>query len=194
MRGRPVTAGAVLCGGSSRRMGTDKAFVEIGGVAMAERVARALATGGCRPVVFVGGDTALLARFDRPCLPDQHPDEGPAGGVLTALAATDDDVVVVACDMPLLDAGTVRALIAAAAGDVDVVVAATDRPQPALAWWSGTARADVERLWAAGARSLHELVAGLRAVEITVEEAAVRNVNTPAELSEAEALLGTLAP
>ena len=43
-------------------------------------------------------------------------------------------------------------------------------------------------------RSLHELVAGLRAVEITVEAAAVRNVNTPAELSEAEALLGTLAP
>ncbi len=188
-----MTAGAVLCGGSSRRMGTDKAFVEVGGVAMAERVARALAAAGCDPVVFVGGDTTLLARLGRHSVPDLHPGEGPAGGVLTALAAVDDDVVIAACDLPLLDAATVASLVAAGR-DVEVAVASTDRPQPALAWWSAASRPVVERLWAGGCRSLHELVDGLRSVEIAVDEVAVRNVNTPAELSEAEGRLGTLAP
>ena len=51
-----MTAGAVLCGGRSSRMGTDKAFVELAGVAMVQRVAAALATAGCAPVVLVGGD------------------------------------------------------------------------------------------------------------------------------------------
>ena len=51
-----MTAGAVLCGGASRRMGTDKAFVEVGGQPMAERVAAALEEAGCAPVVFVGGE------------------------------------------------------------------------------------------------------------------------------------------
>jgi molybdopterin-guanine dinucleotide biosynthesis protein A len=187
-----VTAGAVLCGGSSRRMGTDKAFVELGGVPMAERVAGALVAAGCDPVVFVGGDSVLLARFGRDCHPDLHPDEGPAGGVLTALHALDDDVVVAACDLPLLHAGAVRALVAAASGDVDVVVAAGDRRQPALGWWSRAARPSVEGLWTNGRRSLQELVDGLRAVSVIVDEVALRNVNTPAQLGEAEALLGTL--
>ena len=57
-----VTAGAVLCGGASRRMGTDKAFVEVGGVAMAERVAAALEAAGCAPVV-------LRRRRRRPACP-----------------------------------------------------------------------------------------------------------------------------
>ena len=47
-------------------MGTDKAFVEVDGVAMAERVATALVAGGCEPVVLVGGDHVLLARLGRP--------------------------------------------------------------------------------------------------------------------------------
>ena len=44
-----MTAGAVLCGGQSRRMGTDKAVVEVDGVAMAERVAEAVGVGGVPP-------------------------------------------------------------------------------------------------------------------------------------------------
>jgi molybdopterin-guanine dinucleotide biosynthesis protein A len=174
-------------------MGTDKAFVELGGVPMAERVATTLAAAGCSPVVFVGGDTALLARFGHDCVADLHPGEGPAGGVLTALDAFDDDIVIAACDLPLLDAATVRALLAVTSDAVDVVVSASDRRQPALAWWSAAARPTIERLWADGHRSLHELVDGLRSAEVLVDEVALRNVNTPAELGEAEALLGTLA-
>jgi molybdenum cofactor guanylyltransferase len=177
-----VTAGAVLCGGSSRRMGTDKALLEVDGVAMAERVARALTAGGCSPVAFVGGDLSLN-RFGRPVLVDRWPGEGPLGGVLTALMHTDGaDVVAAACDLPLLDGPTVGTLIAATNPDVDVVVASSDRLEPGLAWWSGGARQRIEQLWDAGVRALHEVITELRSVEIPVDPAVLRNVNAPSDL------------
>jgi molybdenum cofactor guanylyltransferase len=177
-----VTVGAVLCGGGSRRMGTDKALLEVDGVAMAERVARALVAGGCSPVVFVGGDPALN-RHDRPVVADRWPGEGPLGGVLTALVGgAGADVIAAACDLPMLDGPTVGALIAAAREDVDVVVATTDRLEPGLAWWSSVARSRLERLWGQGVRALHDAVAELRSVEVPVDPAVLRNVNAPSDL------------
>jgi molybdenum cofactor guanylyltransferase len=182
-----VTTGVVLCGGISRRMGADKALIEVAGVAMAERVARALAAGGCEPVAFVGGDPSRLARFGRPVHADRWPGEGPLGGVLTALAVADgDDVLAAACDLPFLDAATVAKLLAPGTegrtGPVDVVVARTERIEPALAWWSAPARDEITRHWDRGVRALHEVIAALRAVEVAVDPAALRNVNAPSEL------------
>lgn len=187
-----MTAGAVLCGGAGRRMGTDKAFVEVGGVAMAERVAAALEGAGCSPVVLVGGDTVLLRRLGRPVYDDRWPGEGPGGGVLTALDAVGDDVVVAACDLPLLRPDSVRRLrdAAAEAPDADVVVAMTDRLEPGLALWRRGARADLERQWSAGTRALHRIIGALRSVTVAVDPDELRNVNTTHDLSEAEASAG----
>ena len=97
-----------------------------------------------------------------------------------------DDVLAAACDLPFLDAATV----ADAAGDrprtaepaVDVVVARTERIEPALAWWSASARDEITRHWDHGVRALHEVIAELRSVEVPVDPAALRNVNAPADL------------
>lgn len=184
-----MTAGAVLCGGSSRRMGTDKALVELAGETLAGRVGDALEAGGCSPVVLIGGDQRLLARLGRPTVADRWPGEGPGGGLLTALAALDDDLVVVAaCDIPLLDAATVRRLIEAVVShpETDVAVAATGRSQQSLTCWRRAARPTLETCWAHGARALHELVAAVRHLDVTVAPRSVVNVNTPADLSAAE--------
>lgn len=168
-------------------MGGDKALLEIGGVAMAERVARALAAAGCAPVVFVGGDRERLAALGRPVHADRWPGEGPLGGVITALAAASgDDVVVAACDLAFLDRSTVTVLLAAATGGrdegIDVVVARTDRLEPGLAWWNAAAAPVIEDHWRRGVRAVHEVIAELRAVEVAVAPAALRNVNTRADL------------
>ncbi len=174
-------------------MGTDKAFVEVDGVAMAERVARALVAGGCEPVAFIGGDSVGLARFGRPAHADRWPGEGPLGGVLTALSVAEgDDVVVAACDLPFLDGPTVRQLLdavpehgreAGEAGEVvDIVVARTERLEPALAWWRAAAAEDVARRWDHGVRALHDVIGALRRVEVAVDGAVVRNVNRPSDL------------
>ncbi|HLM64354.1 MAG TPA: molybdenum cofactor guanylyltransferase [Acidimicrobiales bacterium] len=83
--GPPTFGAAVLCGGASRRMGQDKAFLVVEGEAMVVRVARALRGAGAGEVVAVGGDAAGLRGLGLAHLPDDHPGDGPLGGVLTAL-------------------------------------------------------------------------------------------------------------
>ena len=124
-------AGAVVCGGASRRMGRDKALVAVDGVAMAERVARALEAAGCADVRFIGGDAPALAALGRPVLPDAYPGAGPLGAVITALRASGRPVVVAACDLADLDADTVVAVVGDGIGDLPRV-AHTDRLEPLL--------------------------------------------------------------
>lgn len=187
-----MIAGAVLCGGASRRMGADKALVALAGVPMADRVAAALAAAGCAPVVLVGGDAAALAALGRPLVADESPGAGPAGGILTALRALDADLVVVAaCDLPLLDAATVAALVDPLRTDAGVaaavaVVAGDDRPQRSLTCWRRSAADALRVAWAQGGRGIGALLAAVPHVEVEVAADAVRNVNTPAERREAE--------
>ncbi|MBI2708387.1 MAG: molybdenum cofactor guanylyltransferase [Actinobacteria bacterium] len=187
MTGPPVV-GAVLCGGASRRMGRDKAFVELEGLPFACRVDAALRAGGAERVVAVGGDADRLTAIGLAPVPDDHPGEGPLGGVLTALRFCGDALVVVAaCDQPWLDGATVGRLIGALAGRADAaaavpsiagrrvplpVVLRGDRAGPAL-------RAG----FAAGTRSLLDGLAELRAVEVPgLAPAALRDVDAPEHL------------
>jgi molybdopterin-guanine dinucleotide biosynthesis protein A len=170
-------------------MGTDKALLEVDGRPMGDRVASALDAAGCAPVLLVGGDAVRLSGLGRAVIADRWPGEGPAGGVLTALAVIDDDLVVVAaCDLPALDAATVRAVLDAAAADpsLGAAVAVTDRPQRSLtAWRRAVARPPLEAAWAAGARSVRALLDAVHCVEVAVPVDRLRNVNTPAEHAEA---------
>jgi molybdopterin-guanine dinucleotide biosynthesis protein A len=166
-------------------MGRDKALVAVGGVAMAERVARALEAGGCGPVVLVGGDADQLDDIGRPWVGDLHPGAGPVGGVLTALAAVGGaDVVVAACDLPDLDAVSVSALLAAASRNpgAEVVAAETERLEPLLAWWPASSARLVQEQFDGGVRALHEVIGRLAAVRQAVSPGALRNVNRPEDL------------
>src|SRR5690606_29827571 len=77
--------GAVLTGGARRRMGRDKALIEIDGRAMAVIVAATLVEAGCEPVVAVGGDAEQLTGLGLAFVPDVEPGAGPLGGVVGAL-------------------------------------------------------------------------------------------------------------
>jgi molybdopterin-guanine dinucleotide biosynthesis protein A len=175
----------VLTGGASRRMGTDKAFVEVGGVAMAVRVATALAEGGCDPVVCQGGDAESLVALGMTTLADTRPGGGPVAGILDALsAAAAGPVAVCACDLPWLDGATVKELVAVAdaSPDADVVVAC-DAAGPHLASvWRPGSRQRLEALVADGIRSYRGVLARLNTVRVEVPPAVVANVNSPGDL------------
>ena len=181
-----AVAGAVLTGGASRRMGRDKATLEIDGVAMAARVVGALEAGGCAPVFLVGGDAARLAGIGRPVVADAWPGEGPLGAVIVALRHAAQPVLVAACDLPWLDAGTVGSLLAAhlAHPDVDVVHAASPAIEPLCAVWHPSALASLTSAFAAGERGMQRAIAGLRAHPCAVDPLALANINRPGDLPE----------
>ncbi len=185
-----MLCGAVLCGGASRRMGTDKALLPVDGVPMAVRVATALRAAGCDPVVAIGGDIEALAALGLRVVPDEFPGEGPLGGVITALGHFQqaDAVVIVACDLPHLTSRSVSALVTAHHGSpdhaVDVAMAGAERTQPACAVWSPRVVDLLRSAFDGGERRLTAAVDSINAVVVTVDPQDLANVNTPGDLSQ----------
>ena len=151
--------GAVLTGGASRRMGRDKALLRVGSrPPLAEVARRALEEAGAAEVLAVGGDAGALSALGLRPVPDEHPGEGPLGGLLTALdAATTDEVVVLTCDLPDVDGPAVAALLAGLRADpaVDVALPHVDgRDLPLTAAWRATrARRVLRAAFDAGERA-----------------------------------------
>lgn len=170
--------------------GDDKALVEVDGVAMAVRVARALREAGASSVACIGGDRHRLGSLGLDVVDDGWPGEGPLGGLATALGWTDEPTLVLAgCDQPWLDARAIAELVAAhpAGGAGAATVYGVDgSPQPLPGVY------DVElrpRLCAALAAGERALVVALRLAQTTAVEAvdvvtrgALRDVDRPMDL------------
>lgn len=100
---------AVLAGGQSRRMGSDKALLEFDGQPLLLRTLQLL--GGFAADVFVVGNRPEYEEFGAPVYADRFPGAGALGGIATALhSASEDFVLCVACDMPFLAAPLLRAM------------------------------------------------------------------------------------
>jgi molybdopterin-guanine dinucleotide biosynthesis protein A len=186
-------AGAVLVGGASTRMGSDKAQRRFAGVPGATRASRLLAA-HFEDVLLVGGDPPADAAGRRVADVD-----GPAcalRGIVAALdAAHAERVLVIATDLPLLTPALLLALVAWPAADVVLPRSANDRLEPLCAIWSrALALAAAREQLAVGRLALHELVACLDArvldaadlEAVDPEGVALSNANTPAEWSRLE--------
>ena len=171
-------------------MGRTKALIEIDGVAMAARVARAVRDAGCVDVVAYGGDPDELAPLCLPVVPDRYPGTGPLGGVLGVLELFESyedpvaGVLVVACDLPALTGVDLDGLVEVfrERPTADVVVARTSAIEPACAIWNTNATDRIRRCFGDGERALHTTISLLDSVEVDVRAAALRNINTPDDL------------
>jgi molybdopterin-guanine dinucleotide biosynthesis protein A len=112
---------AVLAGGQSRRMGRDKAFLPVGGRPVVERVLERVAPLS-DDVLLIANTHAPYAHLAARLVSDVYPGKGSLGGIYTALqAARYGTCLMVACDMPFLNADLLRYLIGLAPG-YDVVI------------------------------------------------------------------------
>ena len=95
-------AGFVLVGGHSRRMGRDKALLELHGKPMLVRTAELLQP--CVEEVTLLGPKTRYSGFGLPVLEDATPGTGPLGAVHTALKSSPHSWnLVFACDLPHLN-------------------------------------------------------------------------------------------
>ena len=105
--------GLVLAGGRSRRMGRDKALLEHDGQSQLARMMALLDDHVDRAFVSTGigqVDEPERRRFDR--IVDRYDDIGPLAGILSAMDEYPEvDWLVVACDLPNIDAATLQYLV-----------------------------------------------------------------------------------
>ena len=174
---------AILIGGDSSRMGTDKAVYPVDGVAMAQRVADAAHNAGATEILLIGGTQARAKKLTGTWRKDLHPGEGPLGGVITALkASSHDSVVVLSCDMPFITDSVISSLVRALS-EAQATVGRTDRLNWLVAAWSKEeCLKTLESVWKRNERAVHRAAVLLDVAEVPVPAVAVRNINTPADL------------
>jgi molybdenum cofactor guanylyltransferase len=98
-RSRDDITGVILVGGKSRRMGRDKAFLQIAGKPFFERVLGVFTESFDR-LVLVGDRAERFARFGLPVLPDIYPGSA-LGGLYTGLRHAETEYIFVSsCDLP----------------------------------------------------------------------------------------------
>ena len=178
--------GAVLTGGASRRMGRDKSLLPVGGRPLAVIAASALEGAGAGTVYCVGGDAPALAALGLDTRPDRYPGEGPLGGLITALAASTDEVVMVlSCDLATVAAAGVTAVLDALADEPSAELAvplADGRHQFLHGAYRRRSLPHWEAAFAAGERSVHRAAMALTGVEVVgLDPAWLHDVDTPGD-------------
>jgi molybdopterin-guanine dinucleotide biosynthesis protein A len=199
-----LIVGVILAGGRAQRMGGgDKCLLPLGGRPMLAHVIERLAPQVDWLAINANGDPARLAAFGLPVLADSVADfPGPLAGVLAGLdwAASEgaDLMISAAGDTPFFPADLVAGLRAAAkAAETPLAMAATPgegggiERHPTFGLWPVAMREDLRAAIAAGTR---------RVVAWTEPRGCARavfhgpgqpffNINTPADLARAEAMV-----
>jgi len=197
METRTQLTGAILAGGQSRRMGRDKACVEIGGRSMLEMVIDRLSP-LFGSLMIIGGGSDLRAPPDVPVYPDLRPGMGSLGGIYTAVVkSSTEQVFCAACDMPFIRREVVEHMIGLSGNGYDAVVPRINGElEPLCALYSRDIRSAIERDLDNGVRRIKTTLSSLRVrvveedelVPIDPELTTFFNINTPEDLERARTI------
>ena len=189
-----MVTGFILAGGTSSRMGRDKAFLPIGSRALIELVAQRL-----RPVVermVIIGNAHNVQRLRETLsadtvVTDAQPGYGPLMGIYTGLMHTETPLnLFVPCDMPWIAWRLVERLLRCCRGEVEAVASLQppEKVQPFPLLCHVKACRTIGALLDRGERSLQSLLHQQHTRLITIEEPDLQrsfmNVNTLADYAK----------
>lgn len=193
-------SGVIMAGGVSRRLGRDKALEVVGGKTLIERVVETL-TPLTSEVLAVVAEAEQADAMSLPAhvrvVTDRYPGGGSLGGIFSGLYASAETwSLVVACDMPFLNARLLRHLLELTA-DVDAVVPCLGGwPEPLHAVYSKACMAPLESMLKKGQLKIAPAFEAMRVRY--VDEAVIDridprhlsffNINTEGDLEEAAAM------
>lgn len=195
-------SGVILAGGKSRRMGEDKRFLLVGESTLLDRTVSVMAKLFSEVLIVIAQDSPPLTVAGCTVYRDLIAECGSLGGLYTGLAqAAGDRIFVVACDMPFLNPDMIRWFVARDPAADIVMAQLPDGLQPLHAVYGKRVVPVFERM-----ATSHELkirnIASDPSLRITVVSPAewggrdplarsFQNVNTPADLEAARAVLRT---
>lgn len=182
--------GLVLSGGQSKRMGRDKALLERDGQSQLAYIAGLLEDHVDR--VFVSTredqkDEPERRQFDQ--VVDHYDDMGPLAGILSAMEDYPAvDWLVVACDLPNIDAATVRELLDNRSSQHPFTAYTSSHdglPEPLCAFYRASSLALIRQFADAGIHCPRKIL--IRSDTHLLEQsdpASLDNVNTPRDLAD----------
>jgi molybdopterin-guanine dinucleotide biosynthesis protein A len=188
---------SVQAGGASSRMGQDKALMTLAGDPVIKHVLRAIE--GLADQIIVTTNNPEDYRFlELPLFRDEAPMAGALEGLRTALVNSPAErTLLVACDMPFLQANLLNYLFEQSSGFDVTVPQWNDRLQPLCAVYSDRCLAAVESSLAAGDKRMISFHDQVRVNVIPPAEVAEMdpkglnffNLNTLEDFEKAEAML-----
>lgn len=196
--------GVLLAGGKSRRMGEDKRHLLVGEQTLLDRGLAVLRSIFQEVLVVIAQDSPPLD-VEAHVVRDLIPDCGSLGGLYTGLMqATTPYIFVVACDMPFLDPMVIAEFTSRRASADIVMAKLASRVHPMHALYSKRCVPVVEQMIQARQLKIQEMVSdrSLHVRYVTEDDLrtidpsgrSFQNVNTPADLEVARALLSQLPP
>jgi molybdopterin-guanine dinucleotide biosynthesis protein A len=163
-------------------MGQDKARLPYRGRVLVEHVA-GLVRESVDGQMAIIGDPESYQNLSYPVHADLIPNCGPLGGIVTALHLTKSDWnLVVACDMPRLDAVNLRQLVERALRSRASCIAAEGTAgelEPLCAVYHRRCLAALDRALGEKRLKMKDLLPELQAEPVAFPEAQLANVNTP---------------
>jgi molybdopterin-guanine dinucleotide biosynthesis protein A len=190
--------GLLLSGGASRRMLQDKAALAYRGEPQLLRAWRLLSAVTEKAFVSVRDsqrDDSL--RGSLPQIVDSYDAIGPAAGILSAQEQYPNAAwLVLACDLPLLDAETLQRLITARDPAIDATAFTSSHdglPEPLCAIWEPSSHTLLKQRYDGGSYCPRKALIQSRILLLPAPGAALDNVNTPEERDAMQHRLESLA-
>ena len=179
----------ILAGGKSSRMGFDKAFLEIDGRKLLDRQLDTLVAAGAEDIIISGRSGVNYSAYSCRVLEDQFADAGPLGGIHAALTVSRQPLLLVlAVDMPEMNALFLRSLLMASTSDGGVITRLDETIEPLVALYPQAALKIVRQMFTQknyAVRRLAEACVRERLAtyfQVPAEFARLfRNLNSPAD-------------
>ena len=190
MTKNPPFVGVVLNGGRSERMGTDKANLLLNGKTLLESSVLKLKEASASSILIIGKALTEEFEIEVTVIKDLWPNEGPLGGILTALQfleGTELPVVIVACDFPELDTKEITNLVEHAYLNKDSII--VPRVGGINQWmhscWPTSSTEHLSKSFLGGERAPYRAVAGHEIVVLDrKKESAYFDVDTPEDFEK----------
>lgn len=174
---------AILAGGKSSRMGTDKALLEFRGKNFIKKLCDEL--DGFEEKMIARGNRSDLQGVSWPVIPDIYSERGPIGGLHAVLSAcTSDAVCCVSCDTPLLQMHLLKELCEHMRDGTDAVIAVTEdgRKHPLCAVYRKTILPLIEEQILEGNNRMMAVLNKVSVEYVTIhaqDSHQLKNINTP---------------